>query len=54
MLLDNVDATMRSKVDSNSVVILRDTRENMAFVEDDKMQRFFVPLEDLEPITEEV
>lgn len=50
LLLDGVDPTMRKKIEPQAEVVIIETKEDKAFVQDRRANRFWVPVEDLEPL----
>ncbi len=48
LLLDNIDPTMRNKIESGGIVTVMEQRDGKVFVQDRRTQRFWVPLEDLD------
>lgn len=50
LTLDSVDRAMRRKVDPQSEVIIIETKDNKAFVQDQKANRFWVLKDDLESL----
>lgn len=48
LLLDNIDVTMRKKIIPESEVKIMEIKEDQAFVQDKKANRFWVPVEDLD------
>jgi len=48
LLLDNVDITMRNKIESGGIVTVMEQRDDKVFVQDRRTQRFWIPKADLD------